>query len=111
MSDSHTASGIYGGDSVTLIDREALVTKLTRSYELRDIVEYFYDPGSSDDAGQEWYEKTGTERAYYVLKEETLKVTISGEKVTGVTLRVKNQIGTMSLNGKTNSSGTTNISL
>ena len=111
MSDSHTASGIYGGDSVTLIDREALVTKLTGSYELSDIVEYFYDPGSSDDAGQEWYEKTGTERAYYVLKEETLKVTISGEKVTGVTLRVKNQIGTMSLNGKTNSSGTTNISL
>ena len=111
MSDSHTASGIYGGDSVTLIDREALVTKLTGSYELSDIVEYFYDPGSSDDAGQEWYEKTGTERAYYVLKEETLKVTISGEKVTGVTLRVKNQIGTMSLNGKTNSSGTPNISL
>ena len=64
MSDIHTASGIYGGDSVTLIDRDALVTKLTGSYELSDIVEYFYDPGSSDDAGQEWYEKTGTERAY-----------------------------------------------
>ena len=111
MSDSHTASGIYGGDSVTLIDRDALVTKLTGSYELSDIVEYFYDPGSSDDAGQEWYEKTGTERAYYSLKEETLKVNISGEKVTGVTLRVKNEIGAMTLNGKSNSSGTTNISL
>ena len=111
MSDSHTASGIYGGDSVTLIDRDALVTKLTGSYELSDIVERFYDPGSSDDAGQEWYEKTGTERAYYILIEETLKVTIYGEKVTGVTLRVKNEIGAMTLNGKSNQSGTTNIAL
>ena len=111
MSDSHTASGIYGGDSVTLIDRDALVTKLTGSYELSDIVERFYDPGSSEDAGYEWYEKTGTERAYYILKEETLKVTISGEKVTGVTLRVKNEIGAMTLNGKSNQSGTTNIAL
>ena len=111
MSDSHTASGIYGGDSVTLIDRDALVTKLTGSYELSDIVERFYYPGSSDDAGYEWYEKTGTERAYYILKEETLKVTISGEKVTGVTLRVKNEIGAMTLNGKSNQSGTTNIVL
>ena len=111
MSDSHTASGIYGGDSVTLIDRDALVNKLTGSYELSDIVERFYDPGSSDDAGYEWYEKTGTERAYYILKEETLKVTIYGEKVTGVTLRVKNEIGAMTLNGKSNQSGTTNIAL
>ena len=50
-------------------------------------------------------------KAYYVLKEESLKIDITGEKVTGVTLRVKNQIGTMTLNGKSNSSGTTNITL
>lgn len=112
MSDSNTASGIYGGNSVTLIDRDALVTKLTGSYEMSDIVEYFYDPGSGgEDSGREWYEKTGTERKYYVLKEETLKINITGEKVTGVTLRIKNHIGTMTLNGKSNSSGTTNISL
>ena len=79
---------------------------------MSDVVEYFYDPGSGgEDSGREWYEKTGTERAYYYLKEETLKVNISGEKVTGVTLRVKNEIGAMTLNGKSNSSGTTNISL
>ena len=112
MSDSNTASGIYGGNSVTLIDRDALVTKLTGSYEMSDIVEYFYDPGSGgEDSGREWYEKTGTERAYYTLKEETLKINISGEKVTGVTLRIKNNIGAMTLNGKSNNSGTTNISL
>lgn len=112
MSDSNTSYGIYGGNSVTLIDRDALVTKLTGSYEMSDVVEYFYDPGSGgEDSGREWYEKTGTERAYYTLKEETLKIDITGEKVTGVTLRIKNQIGTMTLNGKSNSSGTTNTSL
>jgi hypothetical protein len=112
MSDSNTASGIYGGNSVTLIDRDVLVTKLTGSYELSDVVEYFYDPGyGGEDSGREWYEKTGTERKYYVLKEETLKIDISGEKVPGVTLRIKNNIGAMTLNGKSNSSGTTNISL
>ena len=112
MSDSNTASGIYGGNSVTLIDRDALVTKLTGSYEMSDVVEYFYDPGyGGEDSGREWYEKTGTERKYYNLKEETLKIDITGEKVSGVTLRVNNQIGSMTLNGKSNSSGTTSISL
>ena len=112
MSDSNTASGIYGGNSVTLIDRDALVTKLTSSYEMSDVVEYFYDPGyGGEDSGREWYEKTGTERKYYNLKEETLKIDITGEKVSGITLRVKNQIGSMTLNGKSNSSGTTSISL
>ena len=112
MSDSNTASGIYGGNSVTLIDRDALVTKLTGSYEMSDIVEYFYDPGyGGEDSGREWYEKTGTERAYYVLKEEDLKVDISGEKVTGVTLRIKNQIGSMTLNGVKSSSGTISVAL
>ena len=112
MSDSNTASGIYGGNSVTLIDRDALATKLTGSYEMSDVVEYFYDPGSGgEDSGREWYEVTGTERKYYVLKEETLKIDISGEKVSGVTLRIKNNIGAMTLNGKSNSSGTTNINL
>ena len=112
MSDSNTASGIYGGNSVTLIDRDALVTKLTGSYEMSDVVEHFYDPGSGgEDSGREWYEVTGTERKYYVLKEETLKIDISGEKVSGVTLRVTNKIGAMTLNGKSSSSGTTSIAL
>ena len=112
MSDSNTGSGIYGGNSVTLIDRDVLVTKLTGSYEMSDVVEYFYDPGyGGEDSGREWYEKTGTERKYYVLKEETLDIDISGEKVSGVTLRVTNNIGKMTLNGKASSSGLTQINL
>ena len=112
MSDTNTASGIYGGNSVTLIDRDALVTKLTGSYEMSAVIEYRYDPGSGgEDSGREWYEVTGTERKYYVLKEETLKIDISGEKVSGVTLRVNNSIGAMTLNGKSSTSGTTSIAL
>ena len=112
MSDSNTASGIYGGNSVTLIDRDALVTKLTGSYEMSAIIEYRYDPGyGGEDSGREWYEVTGSTRAYYVIKEETLKVDITGEKVTGVTLRITNNIGQMTINGKSSSSGTTNITL
>ena len=112
MSDSNTASGIYGGNSVILIDRDALVTKLTGSYEMSAVIEYRYDPGyGGEDSGREWYEVTGSTRAYYVLKEETLKVDVTGEKVTGVTLRITNNIGQMAINGKSSSSGTTNITL
>ena len=112
MSDSNTASGIYGGNSVTLIDRDALATKLTNSYENSAVIEYRYDPGyGGEDSGREWYEVTGWTRAYYYIKEETLSIDISGEKVSGVTLRVKNEIGKMSLNGKSSTSGTTQIAL
>ena len=112
MSDDNTVSGIYGGNSVTLIDRDALVTKLTNSYEISDIVEYFYDPGAGgEDSGSDWYAVTGTERKYYVLQEEILEIDVSGEKVSGVTLRITNNIGQMTLNGKSSASGTTNVSL
>lgn len=112
MSDSNTASGIYGGNSVTLIDRDALATKLTSSYENSAIIEYRYDPGyGGEDSGRDWYEVAGWERAYYYIKEETLKVDVTGEKVTGVTLRITNNIGQMTINGKSSSSGTTNVTL
>lgn len=111
LSDSNSSSGIYGGDSVTLIDRDALALKMTSSYEMSNIMTYFPGDGDGECVGIDEYRCTGQERAYYKITKEDLKIDINGEKVTGVTLRVKNQIGTMSLNGKTNSSGTTNISL
>lgn len=111
MSDSNTASGIYGGNSVTLIDRDALAAKMTSSYEMSNVMEYCCNPGDGENSDQIWWQSFKKERAYYYIVEETLKIDITGEKVSGVTLRVKNQIGTMTLNGKSNSSGTTNISL
>ena len=109
MSDSNTASGIYGGNSVTLIDRDALAAKMTSSYEMSNVMEYCCNPGDGENSDQIWWQSFKKERAYYYIVEETLKIDISGEKVSGVSIRVKNEIGAMLLNGKSNSSGTTNI--
>lgn len=111
MSDSNTTSGIYGGNAVTLIDRDALAAKMTSSYEMSNVMEYCCNPGDGENSDQIWWQSFKKERAYYHIVEETLKVDISGEKVSGVTLRVKNEIGAMTLNGKSNQSGTTNIAL
>lgn len=111
MSDSNTASGIYDGNAVTLIDRDALAAKMTSSYEMSNVMEYCCNPGDGENSDQIWWQSFKKERAYYHIVEETLKVDISGEKVSGVTLRVKNEIGAMTLNGKSNQSGTTNIAL
>lgn len=111
MSDSNTASGIYGGNAVTLIDRDALAAKMTSSYEMSNVMEYCCNPGDGENSDQIWWQSFKKERAYYHIVEETLKVDISGEKVSGVTLRVNNEIGAMTLNGKSNQSGTTNIAL
>ena len=111
MSDSNTASGIYGGNSVTLIDRDALAAKMTSSYEMSNVMEYCCNPGDGENSDQIWWQSFKKERAYYYIVEEALKIDITGEKVSGVTLRVKNQIGSMTLNGKSNNSGTTNITL
>ena len=111
MSDSNTASGIYGGDAVTLIDRDALAAKMTSSYEMSNVMEYCCNPGDGENSDQIWWQSFKKERAYYYIVEESLKIDISGEKVPGVTLRIKNNIGAMTLNGKSNSSGTTNINV
>ena len=111
MSDSNTASGIYGGDAVTLIDRDALAAKMTSSYEMSNVMEYCCNPGDGENSDQIWWQSFKKERAYYYIVEESLKIDISGEKVPSVTLRIKNNIGAMTLNGKSNSSGTTNINL
>ena len=111
MSDSNTSSGIYGGNSGTLIDRDALAAKMTSSYEMSNVMEYCCNPGDGENSDQIWWQSFKKERSYYYIVEETLKIDISAEKVSGVSIRVKNEIGTMLLNGKSNSSGTTNIAL
>lgn len=111
MSDSSSLSDDYDDISVTLIDRDALAAKMTSSYEMSNVMEYCCNPGDGENSDQIWWQSFKQERAYYKITKEELKIEISGEKVTGVTLRVKNDIGSMTLNGKSNSSGTTNIAL
>ena len=111
MSDSSTSTKSYDDTTISLIDRDGLATKLTSSYEMSNVMTYFPGEGDGESVGHDTWQKTGTERAYYVITKEELKIEITGEKVSGVTIRVKNEIGAMTLNGKSNSSGTTNISL
>lgn len=111
LSDSSTSSKQYDDITVSLIDRDALAVKMTSSYEMSNVMTYFPGQGDGECVGVDEWRCTGTERAYYVIKKEELKIDISGEKVTGVTLRIKNEIGSMTLNGKSNSSGTTNVNL
>lgn len=111
LSDSSTSSKQFDDITVSLIDRDALAVKMTSSYEMSNVMTYFPGQGDGESVGIDEWRCTGTERAYYVITKEELKIDISGEKVTGVTLRVKNEIGSMTLNGKSNSSGTTNIKL
>jgi hypothetical protein len=111
LSDNNSSSGIYGGDSVMLIDRDALALKMTSSYEMSNIMTYFPGDGDGECVGIDEYRCTGQERAYYKITKEDLKIDITGEKVTGVTLRITNNIGKMTINGKSSTSGTTNISL
>ena len=84
---------------------------MTSSYEIITVMEYCCNPGDGENSDQIWWQSFKKERAYYYIVEETLKIDISGEKVSGVSIRVKNEIGAMLLNGKSNSSGTTNIAL
>lgn len=111
MSDSSTSEDSFDNQKVTLIDRDALATKMTGSYEMSNVLTYYEDPADGENSGFEWWEKTGTERAYYQIKGEDLNIEITGEKVTGVTLKVTNNIGKMTLNGKVSSSGLTQINL
>lgn len=111
MSDSSTTTKSYDDTTVSLIDRDGLAAKMTSSYEMSNVMTYFPGEGDGECVGHDTWQKTGTERAYYKITKEELKIDISGEKVSGVTIRVKNNIGTMLLNGKSNSSGTTNIAL
>lgn len=111
LSDNSSFSGVYQDKTLTLIDQESLAVKMTSSYEMSNVMTYFPGEGDGECVGHDEWRQTGTERAYYQITEETLKIDITGEKVTGVTIRVKNEIGAMTLNGKSSTSGTTNITL
>lgn len=111
ISDSRCCLDAYDGETVNLIDRDALAARITESYEMSNIMTYFPAQGDGESTGHEEYRCTGTERAYYSIIQEDLSLKVTAEKVAGVTLRVRNDIGQMSLNGKTSSSGTTHIAL
>ena len=105
--ETHISSG-YSSRSVNIINRDALAKKMTTSFE----TSYIWQ-GFSDDSGEGgvYYMTTGSQPSYYQITDEKFKIDISAEKVSGVTLRITNRIGTMMLNGRSNSSGTLSIAL
>ena len=111
MSDRSSASGIYGGNSVTLIDRDILAAKMTGSYETSNVMTYFPGGGDGECVEQDSWQKTGIERKFYTITQEKLEIHVEGEKVTGVTLRLNNTIGEMILNGNASDLGRTEIAL
>jgi hypothetical protein len=109
--DEHTLSEAGSDCLVNLTDRDGIAKKITSQWETSYIWSSHSTPGGGEDSGEDYSYISGSTPAFYQICREDLSIDISGEKVSGVTLKITNQIGTMTLNGKSNSSGTTNISL
>ena len=109
--DERTLSESGSDCTVNLTDRDGIAKKITSQWETSYIWSSHSTPGGGEDSGEDYSYISGSTPAFYQICREDLSIDISGEKVSGVTLKITNQIGTMNLNGKSNSSGTTNISL
>ena len=109
--DERTLSEAGSECSVNLTDRDGIAKKITSQWETSYIWASHSTPGGGEDSGEDYSYISGSTPAFYQICREDLSIDISGEKVSGVTLKITNQIGTMTLNGKSNSSGTTNITL
>ena len=108
--DNKSSSATNEKEPVPLIDRDSLFFRLDTSYEWT--YEWTYHPGGGDGECVEpdWW-TCDIERVYYHLTSEDLRIDIAAEQITGITMRVKNSIGKLTLNGKDSSSGTISIVL
>jgi len=111
LTDERSISESKGNKTINLIDRDSLADKVTSSYQTSYIWTTISTPGGGEDSGNDYSFISGTEPAYYKITSESLKIDIGAEAVKGVTLRVTNSIGEMTLNGKDSASGTINIAL
>jgi hypothetical protein len=96
---------------VNLTDRDGIAKKITSQWETSYIWASHSTPGGGEDSGEDYSYISGSEPAFYHIYSEVLKINIGAESLPGVTLNITNNIGKMTLNGESNSSGTTKISL
>ena len=96
---------------VNLTDRDGIAKKITSQWETSYIWASHSTPGGGEDSGEDYTYISGTQPAFYYIYSEILKIDISAEALPGVTLKVTNNIGKMTLNGEASTSGTINISL
>lgn len=111
LTDERNISDSKGNKTINLLDRDSLADKVTSSYKTSYIWTNISTPGGGEDSGNDYSFISGTEPAYYKITSESLKIDIGAEAVKGVTLRVTNGIGEMTLNGKDSVSGTISIAL
>ena len=105
MSDSE------GNKTLNLLNRDGMAEKITSRWVTSYIWGSHSTPGGGEDSGYDSTFITGSAPAFYHIYSEVLKINIGAESLPGVTLNITNNIGKMTLNGESNSSGTTKISL
>ena len=109
--DERTLSEAGSECSVNLTDRDGIAKKITSQWETSYIWASHSTPGGGEDSGEDYSYISGSTPAFYHICKEVLAIDITGEVVPGITLKVTNEIGKMTLNGKESTSGTTNITL
>ena len=97
--------------SVNLTDRDGIAKKITSQWETSYIWASHSTPGGGEDSGESFSYLSGSQPAFYKICNETLRIDITGEEVPGITLKITNEIGKMTLNGEESTSGTTSITL
>ena len=96
---------------VNLTDRDGIAKKITSQWETSYIWASHSTPGGGEDSGEDYSYISGSQPAFYHICKEVLAIDITGENVPGITLKVTNEIGKMTLNGNESTSGTTSITL
>ena len=109
--DERTLSEAGSECSVNLTDRDGIAKKITSQWETSYIWASHSTPGGGEDSGEDYTYISGSTPAFYHICKEVLAIDITGEVVPGITLKVTNEIGKMTLNGKESISGTISITL
>ena len=109
--DSARLSEYEGDKTVNLLDRDGIAEKITSKWVTSYIWGSHSTPGGGEDSGYDSTFITGTQPAFYQIYSEVLKIDISAETLPGVTLKITNNIGKMTLNGQASTSGSIDITL
>ena len=109
--DSASLSEYEGDKTVNLLDRDGMAEKITSKWVTSYIWGSHSTPGGGEDSGYDSTFITGTQPAFYQIYSEVLNIDISAEALPGVTLNISNNIGKMTLNGESSTSGTISIAL
>ena len=108
---SATLSESEGDKTINIIDRDGMVEKITSRWVTSYIWGSHSTPGGGEDSGYDSTFITGTQPSFYQIYSEVLKINISAEALPGVTMKITNNIGKMTLNGESSTSGTISIAL